>query len=242
MQAEQSMHQIHLIDPEPDLVRPSTPSLLNDQYPIIIPQIGGRPKNVNEFQSVLSTAPILNVNQPFIPSLTLKEETQNNDPYVLVPLSMLRLGRTNVRTSSSKAIMHPHIPCNSCGETNCNKVSSPNHRKLIPEAQESNLHQLRKSLQSNTSPYKESRKVIKKKTHSKTNKNLKKNLKEATKPIKIDERVKENEENNSTLCKVCGDTATKYIHYGGRSCASCRAFFRRSAESAKRYIQKIMTF
>ena len=131
--------------------------------------------------------------------------------------------------------MRPHIPCNFCGETNCNKVSSPNHRNPIPEAQESNFDQLRQSLQNNTLPYKESRKVIMKKSNSKKNKNLKKNLKKATKSIKMDERVKENEESNSTLCKVCGDTATKYIHYGGRSCASCRAFFRRSAESAKRY-------
>ena len=29
-------------------------------------------------------------------------------------------------------------------------------------------------------------------------------------------------------CKVCGNKATKHVHYGGRSCGSCRAFFRRS--------------
>ena len=38
------------------------------------------------------------------------------------------------------------------------------------------------------------------------------------------------------VCKVCGDTASNYIHYGGRSCHSCRAFFRRSIEAASRYI------
>ena len=30
------------------------------------------------------------------------------------------------------------------------------------------------------------------------------------------------------ICKGCGQLATKYNHYGGRSCGSCRAFFRRS--------------
>ena len=29
-------------------------------------------------------------------------------------------------------------------------------------------------------------------------------------------------------CKICGDKASKYCHYGGSSCQSCRAFFRRS--------------
>ena len=28
-------------------------------------------------------------------------------------------------------------------------------------------------------------------------------------------------------CKVCGDKAGEHIHYGGRSCTSCRQFFRR---------------
>ena len=32
------------------------------------------------------------------------------------------------------------------------------------------------------------------------------------------------------ICKVCGDSASAHIHYGGRSCPSCRAFFRRSVK------------
>ena len=43
------------------------------------------------------------------------------------------------------------------------------------------------------------------------------------------------EENESMmLCKVCGDISSKFIHYGGRSCQSCRAFFRRTVEKSKR--------
>jgi len=37
------------------------------------------------------------------------------------------------------------------------------------------------------------------------------------------------------FCKVCGDEATKHTHYGGRSCSSCRAFFRRSVERFTRH-------
>ncbi len=29
-------------------------------------------------------------------------------------------------------------------------------------------------------------------------------------------------------CRVCGDVANDHVHYGGVSCYSCRAFFRRS--------------
>ena len=35
---------------------------------------------------------------------------------------------------------------------------------------------------------------------------------------------------SSENCRVCGDEASKFIHYGGRSCQSCRAFFRRTVE------------
>ena len=31
-------------------------------------------------------------------------------------------------------------------------------------------------------------------------------------------------------CKVCGGISSKFMHYGGRSCPSCRAFFRRTVE------------
>ena len=36
------------------------------------------------------------------------------------------------------------------------------------------------------------------------------------------------------ICKVCGDSASAHIHYGGRSCPSCRAFFRRSVQKFSR--------
>ena len=34
----------------------------------------------------------------------------------------------------------------------------------------------------------------------------------------------------SNICQVCGEIAGKHNYYGGRSCPSCRAFFRRSVE------------
>ena len=38
----------------------------------------------------------------------------------------------------------------------------------------------------------------------------------------------------SSRCQVCGEIAGKHNYYGGRSCQSCRAFFRRSAETLAR--------
>ena len=29
------------------------------------------------------------------------------------------------------------------------------------------------------------------------------------------------------LCRICGDSAVRHVHYGGHCCFSCKAFFRR---------------
>ena len=39
------------------------------------------------------------------------------------------------------------------------------------------------------------------------------------------------------LCEVCGDLAGRHIYYGGRSCMSCRQFFRRSVILFRRQVQ-----
>ena len=39
---------------------------------------------------------------------------------------------------------------------------------------------------------------------------------------------------DSQTCKICGEFATKHVHYGARSCQSCRAFFRRAVNKFKR--------
>ena len=44
-----------------------------------------------------------------------------------------------------------------------------------------------------------------------------------------------NDSNSSKKCKVCGDKESKHVHYGGRSCQSCRAFFRRYVKTFTRY-------
>ena len=31
-------------------------------------------------------------------------------------------------------------------------------------------------------------------------------------------------------CRICGDKGSSYNHYGGKSCCSCRAFFKRTVE------------
>ena len=41
---------------------------------------------------------------------------------------------------------------------------------------------------------------------------------------------KESDISGSTVCPICGNEAGRHVHYGGRACTSCRAFFRRSVQ------------
>ena len=43
-----------------------------------------------------------------------------------------------------------------------------------------------------------------------------------------DDEVENTTELNYSSCKVCGDLASDHSHYGGKSCYSCRIFFKRS--------------
>lgn len=40
----------------------------------------------------------------------------------------------------------------------------------------------------------------------------------------------------SNICQVCGEMAGRHNYYGGRSCQSCRAFFRRTVEIFAKYV------
>lgn len=46
----------------------------------------------------------------------------------------------------------------------------------------------------------------------------------------------------SNLCPVCGNEAGKHVHYGGKACTSCRAFFRRSVQVEPNILTQISTY
>jgi Zinc finger, C4 type (two domains) len=49
--------------------------------------------------------------------------------------------------------------------------------------------------------------------------------------MEVDEtRVPSADADKSTACPICGNEAGRHVHYGGRACTSCRAFFRRSVQ------------
>ena len=88
-----------------------------------------------------------------------------------------------------------------CSNHNSNSKPRKNGRKNLPSKEELQAYAMeRKSLSTNLPEKKGSMKR------------------------KLDEGELE------SLCNVCGDKATKFNHYGGRGCQSCRAFFRRTVK------------
>ena len=58
-------------------------------------------------------------------------------------------------------------------------------------------------------------------------------------PVSPDRSMKEPKEvlkplTQTKLCRVCEENSASHRHYGGQSCLSCKAFFRRAVTSRKR--------
>ena len=174
---------------------------------------------------------------------------EDNDPLVLVPLSMLHLGASRSRDSremdlpSQTTRFSPSVRMKNTTTSQRHPnsiVKTGQHSSLIAENQHShqNIPRAEKMSRNN------SRKGIYLQKFNKNIKNIRAFSRTATKDAKVlcsiykkakeNTKAKENLQNDSILCKVCGDGATKYNHYGGRSCAGCRAFFKRSVEQYKR--------
>ena len=177
-------------------------------------------------------------------------QLEDNDPLVLVPLSMLQLGASKSRASRE---MNLHLQTHrfSPFDRVTNATASQRHPNsiletgqycsLIAENQRShqNIPRQEKMSRNNLVETRYVKKVKKnvenKRKSSRTTRKNAKALSSIYKKAREKIKAQENHQNDSILCKVCGDGATKYKHYGGRSCAGCRAFFRRSVEQHKRY-------
>ena len=174
---------------------------------------------------------------------------EDNDPLVLVPLSMLQLGGSQSRTPRENNLPS-QIPRNSPSDQVKNATTSkryPNsfvetgqHSSFEPENQRpyQNIQRAKKVSRNNLREANRLQKVKKNmkniRTFSRTTRKDAKVLCSIYNTVKEKRKAEENLHNDSILCKVCGDGATKYNHYGGRSCAGCRAFFKRSVEQYKR--------
>ena len=118
------------------------------------------------------------------------------------------------------------------------RVSDPSLSPLINFTSNSTIHELQREIQIGSPSLKVRR--MDKKTHrisSRSNCSDDSGISTSDHhiptmvPSKYQKRKLDEEKTvSSEICRICGDEASKFIHYGGRSCQSCRAFFRRTVE------------
>ena len=107
-----------------------------------------------------------------------------------------------------------------CSSPKKNISNNCQETKIVKPGLRNDLSIRRKRDSSNTANEISSNKIVR----------LLKDYKQSQPPKRCDKR----ENIEVKLCPICGDTASSHMHYGGRSCTSCRAFFRRTVVKQSR--------
>ena len=173
-------------------------------------------------------------------------ENNPDNPLVLVPLSMLGLKSSAKSLISSDAYSNRNmdaqkavISFNDSNQTlrkhhlnvfDSNESSEKYNFNVATKAKQRVQHLTTNNLQ-RKKPSKDDAILTNQIAEVRNNKlTHSKDVKKLRRKCKSDPEIN----GSSNLCQICGELAGKHSYYGGRSCQSCRAFFRRSAETLAR--------
>ena len=179
------------------------------------------PKDFGSFALV----PLSMLNLPFSPNLKMAQdinlESPSNPLQSSSPsLETRQISSTNVRRKGPKRDVteRKNIPqSNSCKKLSTGETSNNKKDECRRARREDMAKRKRNASKSTGNRF---RRII----HNKDGNGL---------TAKYDLR-KSIRRDNSTLCLVCGEKAGQHTYYGGKSCQSCRAFFRRSVHTITR--------
>ena len=188
-------------------------------------------------------------------SNTLSKHSNDLGSFVLVPLSMLSLPfSSNMRIVQSTNLESPsNLLQSSSPSSQTRLISSTNVRKRGPRrdvAERKNIPQSRSERKVSTAENSNNKKDecgrARIENMAKRKRNASKNTKNNFRQILHDKKgnglaakydlTKSIRRNESTLCLICKEKAGQHTYYGGKSCQSCRAFFRRSVHTITRLV------
>ena len=190
-----------------------------------------------------------------ISSNTISKHSNNLGSFVLVPLSMLGLpSSSNMKIVQDTNLESPSsFLKSSYPSSETRLISSTNVRKRGPRrdvAERKNILQSKSSRKVSTAENTNNKKdncgrakrenmAERKRSASKNSGNNFRQILHHKKRNGLTAKYglrKSIRRNDSTLCLVCGEKAGRHTYYGGKSCQSCRAFFRRSVHTITRLV------
>ena len=173
------------------------------------------------------------VSSQFVPNIF--SEDMNDGPLVLIPLTVFKELCSNYESCSPDQIhyqgmQHDRITKKSFHEYGFEQRKDKSKSILIDNFVVDKQGPKQNTIVKNHHAFPVQKNGIKRLNHKRSAREL--NI-SSSRLVTKNSRYK-GKEHFSSSCRICGEDATNFNHYGGKSCFSCRIFFKRAVEQSQR--------
>ena len=169
------------------------------------------------------------VSSEFVPDIF--SEDMNDGPLILIPLTVLKALCSTHDSCSPDQNRYQGVQHDKITKKPIRKHGFDERMNIIKSIQIDNFAVNKRNISvENHQAFPIQKKSMKRLSQKRSTKELNK----SSSRLVAKKLRNQDKKHSSSKCRICGEDATNYNHYGGKSCFSCRIFFKRAVEQSER--------